>query len=255
MYQDYDAAGQVISQSLIGDHDKTNLSYTYYPDGNIKTYFDGISNHTYTYDFAGRLDTWTYNGNTVQYQYDKSGNLLNPNGKSLSFNSANEVEGYNYDLAGNLLQDDKHNYNWDGEDQLLSVKDFNGQTKASFTYHPNGLRKTKYVGSKIYNYHYDDSDLIRVTDGSGKTIWSFTWNNGDPISLTNQNGETFFYMTNQRGDVVSIVDSNGAEVASYSYDPWGNLTSVEPTDPRTERTCRNWLLRRSYSNWIFAPAV
>lgn len=232
LYQDFDAAGQVISQSLIGNQDKINLSYTYYPDGNIKTHFDGISNHTYTYDFAGRLDSWTYNGKTIQYQYDKSGNLLNPNGKSLTFNSVNEVEIFKYDSAGNLLQDDKHNYSWDGDDQLLSVKDFNGQTKATFTYHPDGLRKTKQVGSKIYNYHYDDSELIRVTDGSGKTIWSFTWNNGEPISLTNQNGETFFYMTNQRGDVVSIVDSSGAKVASYSYDPWGNLTSAEPTDSR-----------------------
>ncbi|HZG60674.1 MAG TPA: RHS repeat-associated core domain-containing protein [Anoxybacillus sp.] len=83
-----------------------------------------------------------------------------------------------------------------------------------------------------YHYHYDGSNLIRITDDNGQTVWAFTWNDGEPVSLTNRNGETFFYITNHRGDVVRIVDENGTPVASYSYDPWGKPLSPEPTDAR-----------------------
>lgn len=230
--QEYDAEGQLEKQSIFAGNDFLQLGYTYYADGNIKTYSDGTNTHTYTYDFAGRLDTWNNGSTTVQYQYDKSGNLKNPHGHSLEFNAANEVIGYDYDDAGNLKKDSNYQYEWDQEGQLLAVKDLNGSLKASFTYHPNGLRKTKTVGSTTYRYHYDDTDLIRVTDQTGKTIWTFTWNNGSPVSLTNTNGESFFYVTNHRGDVIRIVDINGITVASYDYDPWGKLLSSEPSNSK-----------------------
>ncbi|GGJ55744.1 hypothetical protein GCM10008982_01210 [Anoxybacillus voinovskiensis] len=83
------------------------------------TYFDGVNTHTFTYDFANRLKSWAYQGNTVQYDYDAAGNLKNPHGKTLTFNAANEVEGFTYDEAGNLLQDDRYQYTWDGEGRML----------------------------------------------------------------------------------------------------------------------------------------
>nr|WP_275900392.1 RHS repeat-associated core domain-containing protein [Anoxybacillus rupiensis] len=88
------------------------------------------------------------------------------------------------------------------------------------------MRETKTVNGVTYHYHYDGSDLIRVTDDSGQTVWAFTWANGKPNTVTNQNGNTFYYVTNYRGDVIRIVDENGATVANYSYDPWGKVLSV-----------------------------
>ncbi|MGE7998693.1 polymorphic toxin-type HINT domain-containing protein [Lysinibacillus sp. NPDC093190] len=63
-------------------------------------------------------------------------------------------------------------------------------------------------------------------------MWAITWNNGKVVNLTNAAGESFEYVTNYRGDVVRIQDQNGATVATYDYDPWGNLLSAEPTDSR-----------------------
>ena len=150
----------------------------------------------------------------------------NPYGKTLTFNTANEVEGFTYDETGNLLEDDRYRYTWDGEGQLQTVKDLNGNTITSFTYHPDGLRKTKTVNGVTYHYHYDGSSLIRITNDSGQTVWAFTWAHGKPNTVTNQNGDTFYYVTNYRGDVVRIVDENGATVANYSYDPWGKVLSA-----------------------------
>ena len=225
LFQSYDELGRYKSQHLMGSSD-LDLKYEYDSDANLQTYFDGIDNHSYTYDFANRLESWTYKGQTVNYNYDTAGNLKNPNSKTLTFNAANEIDGFTYDEAGNLLKDDKYQYEWDGEGRLITVKDLMGITLSSYTYFSYGLRKTKTVGPSTFSYHYDGSDLIRITDQNNQTVWAFTWINGRPNTVTNSQGQTFFYITNYRGDVVRIVDGTGVVVANYSYDPWGNVSQM-----------------------------
>ncbi|MGM0924056.1 MAG: RHS repeat domain-containing protein [Bacillota bacterium] len=135
------------------------------------------------------------------------------------------MDGYIYDEAGSLLKDSRYQYEWDQEGNLKNVKDLNGSIISSYTYHPGGLRKSKVIGNQTYQYHYDGTELVRITDISKKTLWSFTWSDGKPISLTNKNGNIYYYVTNYHGDILQIVDSNGIEVANYSYDPWGNILS------------------------------
>jgi RHS repeat-associated protein len=224
-YLAYDETGKVTQQTVFGN--KTlNLKHTYFKDGNLKTISTGPKTESFTYDFAGRAETWNNGTSTTTYRYDKSGNLLNPKGKNLTFNGANEVIGFTYDDAGNLSKDDKYNYEWDQEGRLLRVTNLSGSELASYTYHPDGLRKTKKVGAATYHYQYDGSSLIRITDQSKATLWTITWANGKPVSFTNKAGVTYFYITNYRGDVIQIVDQNGLEAASYSYDPWGNVLST-----------------------------
>ena len=50
--------------------------------------------------------------------------------------------------------------------------------------------------------------------------------NGNAYALK-YNGILYYYITNLQGDVMSIVDAQGAVVASYNYDPYGNLISDE----------------------------
>ncbi|WP_078557062.1 DNRLRE domain-containing protein [Bacillus alkalicellulosilyticus] len=230
-YQKFDGAGQLIEQNILLRTSTLRLAYSYNDSGDVTSYYDGSAGHGYTYDFAGRLATWNYQGLSARYTYDKAGNLLNPNGKTYEFNASNEVVGFSYDDAGNLLKDDKYIYKWDGEGRLVSLSNLNGQLLESYAYHPNGLRKSKTNNSGLtLNYHYDGTDLIRITNTSGHTVWTFTWNNGEPISLTNSTGTTFYYVTNRRGDVVRIVDASGNVVARYNHDPWGRvLTTSENT--------------------------
>ncbi|TYS63661.1 DNRLRE domain-containing protein [Sutcliffiella horikoshii] len=224
-YQEFDENGLYKQQTLVG-LEQHQFKYLYKSDGNMQSYTDGATTQEFTYDFAGRLETWKHKGTQVNYQYDKSGNLLNPNGKSLSFNKANEVATFTYDNAGQLVKDDKYSYLWDGLGQLTEVKNLSGSTLSSYTYHPNGLRKSKKVGSNTFNYHYDGTELIRITNTNNVTVWSFTWLSGKPVSMTNQQGTTFYYVTNYRGDVSKIIDTTGKTVASYEYDPWGNVLAA-----------------------------
>ncbi|CAM5223544.1 hypothetical protein UACE39S_01036 [Ureibacillus acetophenoni] len=230
---DFDSNGQITSQTILAEN-QVQYRYGYNGIGYVTSYFDGKKTHIYTYDSANQLDTW-YNGvSTVDYTYDHAGNLENPNGQSLTFNAANEVESFEYDLEGNLLNDTRLSYQWDGLGQLTQTLDLNNRKTVSYTYHPDGLRKSKTVDSMTYHYHYDGSDLIRVTDNENKTVWAFTWNNGKVVSITNSAGEEFEAITNYRGDVVQILDSTGETIANYEYDPWGNLLSEEPTDSRIQ---------------------
>ncbi|AFQ43995.1 RHS repeat domain-containing protein [Desulfosporosinus meridiei] len=224
IYQDFDNAGRLTGQTVIGSS-KLDLKNSYYANGQVNTYKEDGTTHTFVYDFAKRLASWNNGTNTVTYNYDKAGNLKNPHGLNLTFNEVNEVIGYLYDDAGNLTQDNKYKYTWDQQGQLTTVKNLSDTVLASYTYHPNGLRKTKTVGSTM-NYHYDETNLIRITNGSGATVWTFTWADGKPVSMTNASGTTFYYVTNFRGDVIRIMDGNGNFVASYSYDPWGKVLSV-----------------------------
>ncbi|MCM3598096.1 DNRLRE domain-containing protein [Metabacillus idriensis] len=227
VYYEYDEVGRITRESSFGNKPLA-LENEYYADGDIKATYVNGNNHTYTYDFAGRLKSWSYN-ESIDYLYDKSGNLLNPNGKSLTFNGSNEVNEFMYDAAGNLLNDDSYQYTWDLEGNLTEVKDKQGSHVASYTYYPDGLRKTKTIKGEILHYYYDGKELIRITNNNKETVWSFTWAKGKPISLTNKNGTSYYYVTNFRGDVLKIVDLNGNEVANYSYDPWGNVLSTFET--------------------------
>lgn len=225
IFQDFDNAGKLTGQTVIGNS-KLDLKNSYFANGQVQTYTEGSTTHTFAYDFAKRLTSWNDGTNTITYDYDKAGNLKNPHGLNLSFNEANEIIGYLYDDAGNLTQDNKYIYTWDQQGQLTSVKDLSNNPIASYTYNPDGLRKSKTVGSTTYYYHYDGTNLIRITDGSGATVWSFTWANGKPVNMTNASGTTYYYVTNFRGDVIRIMDGSGAVVASYSYDPWGKVLSA-----------------------------
>lgn len=229
---DFDTDGQLTKQSILGK-DLLQLRYQYQANGNIKTYFDGTKTHSYSYDFADRLASWDNGTKVITYDYDDAGNLLNLNGKSYTYNEANEIKGFTYDFEGNLTKDDRLTYTWDGLGQLTETAEVaNPANKVTYTYHPDGLRKSKIDGTTTYHYYYDGSNLVRVTDANKKTIWAITWNNGKVVNLTNAAGESFEYVTNHRGDVVRILDQNGATVATYDYDPWGNLLAAEPADSR-----------------------
>ncbi|MGE4273545.1 MAG: DNRLRE domain-containing protein [Desulfitobacterium sp.] len=228
IYQDYDDAARLKSQTVTGSAN-LEISYGYNANGQVQSYTEKVGgmsvNQTFAYDFAKRLTSWTKTGqNAVTFNYDKAGNLLNPHGHAYTFNDANEINGFTYDQAGNLRQDNKYNYEWNGQGQLTAVKNKStGSTIASYTYHPDGLRKSKTTGGITYNYHYDGTNLIRITSNNA-TVYAFTWANGMPVSLTDSTGITYYYVTNYRGDVVRIVDAGGNSVADYSYDPWGIIT-------------------------------
>ncbi|WP_052455859.1 RHS repeat domain-containing protein [Bhargavaea cecembensis] len=228
---EFDEDGQLTAQTVLA-RSPVQYRYAYDKSGQVVSYTAGNKTHRYTYDAYNRLVKWHNGSKETLYHYDAAGNLQNPQGRTLSFNAANEVVGFTYDREGNLLDDGRLTHTWDGLGRLASSTDRINGSQVSYTYHPDGLRKTKTVGSATHQYHYDGSQLVRITETGGRTVWSFTWNNSKLVQVTNAAGQSFEAVTNHRGDVVRLIDRDGLTAAEYDYDPWGNLVSPEPTDAR-----------------------
>ena len=73
-------------------------------------------------------------------------------------------------------------------------------------------------------FYLNGTDIIEQTDGT--TTLHFYYDSNDEIIGFEYNSDNYYYVKNATGDVVGIADSDGNIVASYTYDPWGKITSI-----------------------------
>jgi RHS repeat-associated protein len=83
-------------------------------------------NISYTYDGLARLLLADYGATQYQYGFDVAGNLVNMNGTSRTFNTANQMthDGTNtltYDANGNMINDGVNAYTWDRANRLTQM--------------------------------------------------------------------------------------------------------------------------------------
>ena len=90
--------------------------------------------------------------------------------------------------------------------------------------------------TETHDYIYAGGTLLRdnittTVDGTTTTqTLDFRYDeSGHPYELIRTVGETttsYYYITNLQGDVMHLVDGDGATVASYTYDPYGNILTA-----------------------------
>ena len=229
----------VSNLSYSGLASTTNFDYTYDVLGNISEYTapDG-EKITYTYDAQGQLKKAVGN-NTYTYDYDSVGNIKSANGHSYTYGTGNwkdllvayDGQSISYDASGNptsYYNGTRWNFTWANGRNLATAAD--GTTNASFNYDSDGLRTSKTVGTATTNYLYSEGKLLRQTSGSN--TWDFFYDaNGVPYALK-YNGTVYYYITNLQGDVIQLVNASGTAVATYEYDPYGNV--IEATGNMAE---------------------
>ena len=187
------------------------MTYRYDNDGDLASVTDSASGitSTYYYDYVERLMKYRETGGehslTVAYGYDSVNNLTS---QTITVDSASRTMLYTYDDVNRITQ----------------VQD--GSRGKSYTYDADGIRTSKTVNGTKHTYYYAGGKLLRETFGSN-TLDFFYDASGNPYALKH-NGTTYYYITNLQGDVMSIVNGSGTVVASYQYDPFGNLVSTEP---------------------------
>ena len=69
----------------------------------------------------------------------------------------------------------------------------------------------KLVVTRFFDYSYDANGSIRMLKHRATESATPTY---------------YYYALNSRNDVVGLYNSSGAVYAKYTYDPWGNITSV-----------------------------
>ena len=102
------------------------------------------------------------------------------------------------------------------------------------TYDADGLRSTKTVGTRKFEYQYVGDKLFYEKRGDNQEFYYFydSYGNLSMIyyTLVGSNGSVsravYHAVTNAQGDVVALHKQNGQLVARYEYDAWGNCTIV-----------------------------
>jgi RHS repeat-associated protein len=98
---------------------------------------------------------------------------------------------------------------------------------ASYTYNGDGLRTAKTVSGTTTSQTWDTSTSLPtlLTDGSTAYIYG---PDGLPLEQVTSSG-TLYYHHDQLGSTRALTNSTGTVVASYTYDPYGNLTASTGT--------------------------
>ncbi len=193
--------------NIIGDE---NNSYTYNELGELIS-TSGLVNASYQYDSRGNITSKTVDGNTATYAYDNEwkDQLTAVNGIPLT-----------YDANGNLASYGDSTYTWSHGKQLESVTTEKGTY--NYTYDENGIRLTK------PGYTFDTFNGRVLAQYGANNIY-FQYNGDKPIGfILNQN--QYYYVTNPSGDIVGITDSKCDLIATYTYDEWGKLISIETAE-------------------------
>ena len=102
--------------------------------------------------------------------------------------------------------------------QLASYDD------TAYTYNESGIRTSKTVGEDTTEFYLNGTNVIYQTDGENDIY--FFYDRNDEIVGFKYDDNNYFYVKNAMGDITDITDSSGVVVASYTYDPWGEVTSV-----------------------------
>lgn len=244
-------ANNGIAQSISFAYDAANHRVrTVYTNGIVRSNI---------YDDAGQLTSIVYtnaDGTTLgdlNYNYDKGGRRTQTGGSlartmlpealsNASVDAANRLVTFGtqtlgYDANGNLISDGRRNYSWNARNQLIQIRNLNGEIVASFTYDGLGRRQTKIVGGVTTSYVYDSLNIIQELTGmntdNGNTAdvrASYISGGVDEVfaQLTGSgvDAKVNVYLTDALGSTIRLLDLAGNTLSNYTYDPYG-VTTVD----------------------------
>ncbi|MGW0432215.1 polymorphic toxin-type HINT domain-containing protein [Micromonospora sp. NPDC003197] len=208
----------------------SSISYAYDVDdklvGKKTTGTAGAGNHTYAYDLAGRLVSWTGPQGTVAYAWDASGNRIRAGTKTASYDERNRLLSdsdytYTYTARGTLASRTSsgltESYAFDAFDRLT--------TAGSVSYTYDAFNRVANRGTTSFGYAGMADDV--VTDGTGRYSRGPT---GEVVAVGEGN-QQLLALTDGHGDVVAGIDpmdTTLTELAdSTAYDPFGQVTATE----------------------------
>ena len=155
-------------------------------------------------------------------------------------NSVNEYTAigattYGYDADGNMTSATTAGvtttYTYNSMNELTGVSSPSGTY--SYVYDPLGdpistsFTSTATQTTTVTNNLYDgDGNLIGQIDGSGGLIAFYTYGNDALVSQVDPGGTAAYYDFDIDGSTVGITGTSGTYVNQYTYDPFGQTTTV-----------------------------
>ena len=169
------------------------------------------------------------------YGYDHASNLLSitPNGatESFAYTNTNTITSGTYDANGSPTVLSGNSYKWDGANRVVRFANSANNTGSVFTY--DGLGRLvrvvdTHAGAITADHSYTWCGNVRClahdNTQSGSPVSTQYFDQGAIIS-----GTAYYYVKDQLGSVTHLVTNTGTVASQYSYDPYGNKTTVSGT--------------------------
>ena len=224
----YDDLGRLASDSLRngGGAEVASVRYEYDLDDRLTrkttTGTAGAGDNRYGYDWAGRLTSWTVNGQTTDYGWDESGNRIRAGTKTAS-----------YDARNRLVSDGDYTYAYTARGTLAS------KTSSGLTEEYSFDAFDRLVGADGQQYGYDGLNRLAHRNG---TAFAYAGTSGDVVSdgteryargpdgellAIGRGGQQRVAVSDEHGDVTGAFDPSNTTLAalddSTAYDPFGQV--------------------------------
>jgi RHS repeat-associated protein len=215
-----------------------NISHAYDKTANRTTKVEPTGTTNYSYDPIYRLIKSAVGTTTKElFTYDATGNRTTgpTTATAYTIDQGNQLTAYpnvtfTYDNNGNIISkttlSGTYNYLYDDENRLTELR-YNGAAIAIYKYDPFGRRIEKTVSGVTTKYLYDGANILYEYNGSNAIITRYTHNisTDDPLGLET-GGKLYAYHKDTLGSIRTITDSTQRTVKNYSYDSFGNMTSL-----------------------------
>jgi RHS repeat-associated protein len=205
--------GEVTSATTTGSAiTAPTQTYTYNPLGQLT----GTGTASYSYDNAadpttlgattqtftagGQLATATTSGATTSYGY-------NADGDRTTATTSGATTSYGYNQA----------------DQLTTYTPASGAA-TSDAYNGDGLLTSETTSGTTTSYTWDAVSSVPLMLTAGTTSYLYG-PGGLPVESVTSSGSPTYYMQDQLGSTRLLTSATGAVTGTYTYDPWGNITS------------------------------
>ena len=209
-----DNNGQMLSEATTGLPGSSSQSFTY--DGLHR--LTKAANGSYAYDKA---DNPTTIGGTSGFSYDAGSQLTESPAASFSFNELGQRTGrtpksgavttYGYDQGGHLTSVSRPKAG-----ELPAIED-------AFAYDGTGARTAKTVAGVTTQYTWGRTGPLPLLMAEGLTSYIYG-PDGLPLERIDGSGIPTFFHHDVQGSTRTLTNSSGSVVATYSYDPYGNVS-------------------------------
>jgi RHS repeat-associated protein len=195
---------------------------------------------------VGRVNSWTNSGASTTYGYDAADEITGVTGTAsttMTYDAAGQIGSFVTTSGGNTTQN--LSYTFDAQGNRSQVTDNLAQTSttlaydqanrlksygatATYQYDGNGLRSSKVVSGTTTNYAWDLSGGLPLMILANNTDWIYG-PGGVVLEEIVPTNTVYYYHVDQLGSTRKVTDSTGTVVRSYTFDPWGNVSSTTGT--------------------------
>ncbi|MEU6412836.1 DNRLRE domain-containing protein [Microbispora sp. NPDC046933] len=196
----------------------------------------GAGANSYTYDWAGRLTSWTApDGKTTDYGWDAAGNRIRAGDATYTYDERNRLlsgggSTYTYTARGTLAEKNTGGRvsisKFDAFDRLVQDED------VQYGYDALDRMTTRVKGQDTGRFTYDGltNNLLTVTGADGAAKAAFGRDAlGNLLSVSDAGGPQMA-LTDLHGDLVGAFAAQGTSLAgSTAFDPFGQVVAQTGT--------------------------